>query len=179
MKKILFLLLAVFLVVGCYKENHITGPNGDGNDNDNIDNSTAYSNVVPDYGWVHQWSKPIFIRKATLGNGTVQCFYKVSLNACPINPTGFHLSDFFTARVNKSGVTTYWNAPGEARFEKQGFIGGTLYFYIISSPNQVLKYNFSVFAIFNSSTGVVSDPGEWFLFIPIDDGINNMDQITT
>lgn len=180
MKKIIFILLTLtaFFIVGC-NDPDIVGPNGNNNNNNNNGTPTGYSNVVSNYGWEHQWSKPIFIEKKVLNNGNVQLFYKICLNAACFDPTGLPLSDFSIPRVRKNGDVVYWNVEGEASFEKQGFIGGYLYFYIISSPNQNLKFNISVRAIFDSSTEIVFDPGEWFSVIPEDDYINNMVEITT
>lgn len=179
MKKIIFILLTLtaFFIVGCNDNYYVPDPDPIVNNNNGETPDVLLYNFVSDYGWNHHWSEPILLKRVDSGNG-VKLYFKISLNASTVDPTGLHISKFSIPRVNKNGVTTYWNATGEATFELQGFDkNGYLYFYIISSPNQSLKFNFSIGATY--TIGYISDSGDWFLVIPEDDYINNMVEITT
>ena len=180
MKKILFLLLAVFLVVGCSDQIDITGPNGNNNNNNNNQNSenpnaiefTYYGNV--NYNGPRAVD-PVLISSEMSGSSLVS-HYKLSWDACPVNPNDIKALlgwiRLGIPHVINTDATVYYNAPSNATYSFEGADANFIYFKIVSLPNQHLKMNIAIKTTNNSAWN--SSTCKWFYHIYPDDGVNNM-----
>lgn len=191
MKKFLFLLMAALLVVmgACTDQWAVDGPNGNnpagGNAGGNNDVSNPSNPMVIEYnhtGMINYSgpiaADPIFISRETVGSSSVE-HYKLTWNACPINPNGLGLGFIRLSipHVDKYGNTVYANGANDANYYFEGADHDWIYFKVVSLPNQTLKFNVAIKTA--NSVEWNGTTCKWFHHILPDDGVNNIYTITT
>lgn len=178
---------ALFVVMGCTDQWAVDGPNGNApnnpnnpNNNNNSSNPAAieYNHVGPVNYNGPIASDLIFISRETQGSSSVE-HYKLSWNACPVNPNGLNLGfvRLSIPHVDKYGNTVYSNGANDANYFFEGSDADFVYIRVVSLPNQTLKLNIAV-KLYNSVEWN-SSTCAWFYKIYPDDGVNNIHTIIT
>lgn len=172
MKKTFYssLTLLAILFFGCNGDIH-TGPTPADVNNTIITELNLDQNVGQLLDWYNVACQPILYKRTELGNDMVHLVYKISLNACTVNPSWASISSFKIPHVGPGGVVIYENVANDATYTLLGFQNGYVYYSIVSKKGQQLKYNISYM--------INPIPGLWFLVIPIDDGITNIITLMT
>lgn len=191
MKKFLFLLMAALLVVmstSCTDEWAVDGPNGNSQNQNNTNtgnnnNSSNPAAIEYNYSGMINYSgpiaaDPIFISRETVGQSSVE-HYKLTWNACPINPNGLGLGFIRLSipHVDKHGNTVYANGANDANYYFEGADHDWIYFKVVSLPNETLKFNIAIKTA--NSVEWNGNTCKWFHHILPDDGVNNIYTITT